>query len=173
MRTLVSLIVVAITGCLAAAGTTSAGPGPVVTVPAGSPIQIAVVLPHSGPVADAGANARNAVQMAVDDHGPVLGFAVQLNDFDGPCGGDVSAAHVAAATAVVANQQNLGVIGHYCSGGDAAALPIYEQAGVVAISGSTTETLSRASARPSSTAPSSRMHRTASRPTPGTRARRT
>jgi ABC-type branched-subunit amino acid transport system substrate-binding protein len=138
MRMFVPLLAIAAAGCVLAAASTSAGPGPVVTVPAGGPLQIAVVLPHSGGAAADGANVRDAVQMAVDDHGPVLGFAVQLNDVDGPCGGDVSAAHVAAADAVVANQQNVGVIGHYCTAGDKAALPIYEQAGVVAISGSVT-----------------------------------
>jgi ABC-type branched-subunit amino acid transport system substrate-binding protein len=137
MRTFVAAVslAAAIAGTLAAAAVSAGGS---VIVPVGGPVQIAVVLPASGGAADLGQSAANAVRMAVDDHGPVHGFAIQLNAYDGPCGGDVAAAHLAAATAVVSNPQNVAVVGHFCSSGDSAALPIYEQAGIVAISGSVT-----------------------------------
>ena len=110
-----------------------------VVVPHGSPVQIAVVLDHSGILKTAGASARNAVQMAVEKHPRIKGFKVQLNDFDGPCGNPPP--NAAAATAVVENPQNVAVIGHMCSTGEQAALPIYEQAGVVTLSGSATSPL--------------------------------
>ena len=107
-----------------------------VVVPRGSPVEIAVVLDHSGLNAAAGASARNAVQMAVEKHALIRGFRVQLNDYDGPCGNPP--ANAVAATEVVANSQNVAVIGHMCSSGDAVALPMYETAGLVTLSGSTT-----------------------------------
>jgi ABC-type branched-subunit amino acid transport system substrate-binding protein len=136
MRKLLTLILAAVAGCTFVALATSSGTS--VVVPTGGPIQIAVVLPHSGDTADAGQNVRNAVQMAVDDHASIHGFAVQLNDYDGPCGGDFDAVHLATAIAVVANTQNVGVLGHFCSRGERVALPIYESAGIVTISGSVT-----------------------------------
>lgn len=107
-----------------------------VVVHRGSPVEIAVVLDHSGTLSGAGASARNAIQMAVDKHSLIRGFQVQLYDFDGPCGNPSAAAAVAAQ--VVANPQTVAVIGHMCSADEHAALPIYEQAGVVTISGSAT-----------------------------------
>ena len=118
-----------------------------VVVPNGSPVQIAVVLDHSGGLTAAGASARNAVQMAVERHPRIRGFKVLLNDFDGPCGGkvgdtrDIPSLNAAVATAVVENAQNVAVIGHMCSLGDRAALPTYETAGVVTLSGSATDPL--------------------------------
>jgi ABC-type branched-subunit amino acid transport system substrate-binding protein len=47
-------------------------------------------------------------------------------------------ANAAVATAIVSDLQNAAVIGHLCSTGFAAALPIYARAGVVTISGSAT-----------------------------------
>ena len=112
-----------------------------VVVPRGSPVQIAVVLDHSRSLAAAGASARNAVQMAVERHPRIKGFKVQLNDFDGPCAAtsDIPSLNAAVAQKVVENPQNVAVIGHMCSTGERAALPTYEQAGVVTLSGSATD----------------------------------
>jgi branched-chain amino acid transport system substrate-binding protein len=142
MRKYIVLAAVAalVGGALAAQA--PAGKSTKVVVPKGQRIQIAAVLPFSGGVAPLGESARNAIQMAVDQHGPIRGFAVRVNDYDAPCGGDVLQAHIDAANAVVANGQNLGVLGHACSRPFSGALPIYEDAGVVTISGSATnETL--------------------------------
>jgi ABC-type branched-subunit amino acid transport system substrate-binding protein len=80
--------------------------------------------------------------MAVDQRGTIHGFAVRINDYDAPCGQNVIQAHIDAANAVVANGQNLGVLGHVCSKPFSYALPIYEDAGIVTVSGSATnETL--------------------------------
>jgi len=110
-----------------------------VVVPMGKPIEIAVVVSHSGSMSASGDDAWAAVQMALENHPFIKGFAVQLNNFDGPCDPDPSGpANVSAANAVIANRQNIAVLGHYCSAGAAAALPIYEDAGIVVISGSAT-----------------------------------
>jgi len=123
------------TFAIGAAMPTAASDGQV-TVHRGDAIQIAVVLDHSGGLAASGASARNAVQMAVERQPSIKGFAVQLNDFDGPCHEPAIASDVAAQ--VVANPANVAVIGHMCSPDEHAALPIYEQAGVATVSGSAT-----------------------------------
>lgn len=117
-------------------GTSTAAAGGQVIVSRGQPVQIAVVLPHSGPLSALGTSARNAVQIALEKHSRIRGFDVKLNDFDGPCGPGAVAANAAAASAVVANLENVAVIGHFCSPGFAAALQTYESAGVVTLSGS-------------------------------------
>jgi hypothetical protein len=136
---------------LAGPASASKVPGSQVVVPPGQPVQIAVVLDKS---LDYGTSAANAIRMAVQLTPSIKGFPVQLNDgFDGPCGADSSvvAQNAAAATAVVANPQNVAVVGHMCSYGLAAAqesgcpnpapttaLSIYQSAGIVAINGSAT-----------------------------------
>jgi hypothetical protein len=110
--------------------------GDQVIIHRGDPIQVAVVLDHSGSLSGAGNNARNAVQMALAKHSLIRGFGVQLNDFDGPCANPSVAADIAAQ--VVANPANVAVIGHMCSPDEHAALPIYQQAGVVTMSGTAT-----------------------------------
>src|SRR6266849_4673812 len=116
--------------------TTTAASGGQVIVPRGQPVQIAVVLPFTGPTAALGASALNAVQMALEKHSRIRGFDIQLNDIDGPCGPGAVAANAAAASAVVSNPQNVAVIGHFCSAGFRVALQTYEAAGVVTMSGS-------------------------------------
>jgi ABC-type branched-subunit amino acid transport system substrate-binding protein len=142
MRKILALLAAAGLAVGVLAAQAPAGKSSKVVVSKGKAIQIAAVLPFSGGAVALGQSAANAVQMAVDQHGPIRGFAVQINDFDAPCGGDVLQAHIDAANAVVVNTQNVGVLGHACSGPFRAALPIYENAGVVTISGSATgETL--------------------------------
>src|SRR6202158_2012142 len=59
-----------------------------VVIPRGAPVQISVVLPFTGFLADQGQSAWKAVQLAVEKHSRIRGFAVQLNQFNGPCGPD-------------------------------------------------------------------------------------
>jgi ABC-type branched-subunit amino acid transport system substrate-binding protein len=79
--------------------------------------------------------------MAIERHPTIRGFAIQVNAFNAPCG-DGSAAsladNAATARAVVANAQNVAVLGHFCSPEASAWLPVYQAAGVVTINGSTT-----------------------------------
>jgi hypothetical protein len=60
-----------------------------------------------------------------------------INESDPSCGD--AGANVAAANAIVSNLQNAAVVGHICSSGFAPALPIYQNAHVVTISGSATD----------------------------------
>jgi ABC-type branched-subunit amino acid transport system substrate-binding protein len=126
--------------------------GQVIVTP-GEPVQIAFVADRSGVGASYYAGIRNAAQMALQWQGTIRGFPVRLNDgFDAPCTGDTAIAENAAqATAVVANVQNVAVIGHFCSFGLGGAVPgacpspstssalsIYQSSGLVTINGSTT-----------------------------------
>lgn len=103
----------------------------------GSSIQIAVVLPFSGESQSFGEGAWNAVQLAADKQPRIQGFSIRLNKFNGPCGPD-DGLNMLAADNVVANKQNVAVIGHFCSNHFIEALPVYDAAGVVTVSASAT-----------------------------------
>jgi ABC-type branched-subunit amino acid transport system substrate-binding protein len=111
-----------------------------VVVPQGQPVQIAFVGSSDFPAFTH--DFRNGIQMAIEQHPMIRGHSIQVNESDPPCfsGPDPAAANVAAANAIVSNLQNTAVIGHICSVGFAPALPIYEDADVVTISGSATAT---------------------------------
>ena len=133
MRRFAALSVLVLTGMFTFVATASAGQ---VVVPRGEPVQIAVALPLTNPrLAPLAQGALNAVQLAVEKHRLIRGFPIQLNVFDDPC---FPLASRAIAAEIVANPQNVAVIGHFCSPGYAAALPVYESADVVTISGSAT-----------------------------------
>jgi ABC-type branched-subunit amino acid transport system substrate-binding protein len=106
-----------------------------VVVPHGQPIQIAFVGSTDFP--DYTQSFRNAVQMAIEQNPAIKGFPIQINDSNPSCGD--AGANVAAATAIVSNPQNAAVIGQACSLGFASALPIYQNADLVTISGSATD----------------------------------
>lgn len=136
--------------------TSSAGAG-VVRVPQGQPVQIAVVLDTASPsLGYLALGIRNAIEMAVGQR-TIRGFAIQLNMFDVPAfvaeDPTAIADNAEAAQLVVANPQNLAVLGHESSltFGDVqpatgpcpsptsdSALSVYEAYEVVTINGSTT-----------------------------------
>jgi len=119
---------------------TAGASGPAATsvvVQRGQPVQIAFANDLSGFAQDFGASFSNAIEMALAAHPKIKGFDVQLNIVDAPCGDP--AADAAAAAAIVANPQNVGVLGQVCSFGFDAALPLYETAGLAVISGSATQ----------------------------------
>jgi hypothetical protein len=105
----------------------------------GQPIEIAVPVDQTTPgLAPYGTAARNAVQMAIESDPQIKGFVVQQDDVaSGACSDPT--ANAGAATSIVANPHVMGVVGHMCSAGLAGALPIYESAGVVTLSGSATD----------------------------------
>lgn len=115
-----------------ASGAPLAG-GKLVVAP-GQPLQIAFVNDLTGAASVFAPSLSNAVRMAVGFQPTVRGFRIQVNTYDNACG--AAGASLAAAGAVVANTQNAGVLGHVCSLGFAEALPVYEAAGLVTISGS-------------------------------------
>jgi ABC-type branched-subunit amino acid transport system substrate-binding protein len=109
-----------------------------VVVPRGQPLQIAFVNDSGSGFST---SLANAVQMAVEGHPSVRGFPIEINPVNAQtCGNPANAGAVAtaAASSVTANLQNVAVLGQVCSFGFAQALAIYEQAGVVTISGSAT-----------------------------------
>jgi ABC-type branched-subunit amino acid transport system substrate-binding protein len=77
---------------------------------------------------------RNAIQLAIEAHPAIRGFPIQVNVVETTCSGD----NASVAASIVANKQNAAVIGHLCSAGSVSALPAYEAAGVITISGSAT-----------------------------------
>jgi ABC-type branched-subunit amino acid transport system substrate-binding protein len=108
-----------------------------VVVPRGHPVEIAYTPDLTGLTSSFATSLGNAVQMAVAAHPVIRGFRVQLNTVDMPCGD--STADGNAAASVVANLQNTAVLGPFCSTADAVGLPTYQSAGVVTLSGSTTD----------------------------------
>ena len=119
------------------AGSRSVAPGVRPVVSRLAPIQIAFADDLSGPLASSfGISLANAVQIAVAAHPAIRGFPIQINLVDAPCGDPT--ADAAAATSIVANDQNVGVLGQLCSSGFDQALPIYQSADLVTISGSAT-----------------------------------
>jgi ABC-type branched-subunit amino acid transport system substrate-binding protein len=105
-----------------------------VVVPRGQPVQFAFTADttHLPIITEFTASAENAIQMVIEQHPTIRGFPVQVNDVETDCFGD----NTASATAIVSNTQNTAVLGNICSLGMVSALPIYEAAGVVTISGS-------------------------------------
>lgn len=149
-----ALVVAAVTGVMVSATSAIAATSQVV-VPRGNPVQIAIVLDRSDSIgATYYAGIRNAIRMASQLTPAIDGFRIQFNDgLDAPCTGDTALAQgLADAQAVVANTQNVAVLGHFCSFGlidttfagpcpsatETSALSTYQSAGVVLINGSTT-----------------------------------
>ena len=102
----------------------------------GQSVQIALAEDQTGYGSSIAAGVENAVRMAVDAHPTIRGFPIQLTILNAPCGD--AAADVATAKNIAADLQNVGVLGQFCSGGFDQALPVYETAGLVTISGSAT-----------------------------------
>ena len=106
-----------------------------VVVAAGEDVQVRSLLAHDGweVAAEAG---RDAIEIAVQDFGDIHGHGVSLglpvNSMCTPAGGS------AAAQAVAADEQVVGVIGTSCSGAGAAASELLGAAGLVMISPSNT-----------------------------------
>ena len=106
----------------------------VVVVPRGAPVQIAFVGDDDVPAYTV--SFEDAVRMAIAAHPSIDGHPVRIVDFHSTC--NVPSASEDVARAVVADTQVVAVIGHLCSAGMQAALPIYEHAGIVTVNGSTT-----------------------------------
>lgn len=99
----------------------------------------AVIVAYVGPQTGTGSALftplQQAGQKAIEDHGPVHGFGVNLiafNDFCTEAGGQ------AAAQQIVADEHIVAVLGPVCSNRAIGALPALQAANVVMISGSAT-----------------------------------
>lgn len=119
-------------------------PGPTAAPAAGGQLVLyqpyAIVLAYVGPQTGTGSGLftplQQASQQALDDHGLVHGFGVNLVPFNDQCD---NATGASVAQQVVADDHLVAVLGPVCSAAAEGALPILEAAGVVMISGSVTE----------------------------------
>ncbi len=109
--------------------------GAPVVVQRGQPVQFAFTADttQGSPFAEFTTSAENAIQMAIERHPTIRGFPIQVNNVETLC---LDGDNTASATAIVGNAQNTAVLGNLCSFAFQSALPIYEAAGVVTISGS-------------------------------------
>lgn len=108
-----------------------------VVVPRGRSIRIAYMPDLTGATSTFAPTIGNAVAMGVAAHAAVRGFPIRIDAVDTPCGD--AGADLAAASSVVAGAQNVAVIGPFCSVADIVALPVFESADIVTVSGSTTD----------------------------------
>ena len=100
-------------------------------------IKIGVAGPHTGDLAPYGIPTKEAVEMIaaeVNAAGGVLGKQIEVLPMDDQCKPEIA---TNAATKLVSQGVNL-VIGHVCSGATKAALGIYNEAKIIAISPSAT-----------------------------------
>jgi len=107
-----------------------------VVVPRGQPVEVAFATDLTGLTSGFVASLENAVQMAVEAHPAIRGFPIQINVVNMPCGDPT--ADLTAATSIIGNAQNVAVLGPFCSTADAVALPVFQTADLVTVSGSTT-----------------------------------
>jgi len=100
-------------------------------------IKIGVAGPHTGDLAAYGIPTKEASEMVADKvnaAGGVLGRQIELIALDDQCKPEIA---TNVATKLVTDEVSV-VIGHVCSGATKAALGIYKEAGIVAISPSAT-----------------------------------
>ena len=119
------------------------GPDQAIVIPAGEPIIVGVSTALTGPIGERGSEYLNAVYVGIEHwretNGDLIGgheIEVRAED-DGCSEADIA---VTAAQRHVRRPTLVGVIGPQCSGGSEGAIPIYQEFGVVAISGSATKT---------------------------------
>jgi branched-chain amino acid transport system substrate-binding protein len=141
-----SSISVILTGC--GGQTAIAGPAgeparvDEIMIPPGQPIVIGVSSPITGPSSPEGIEDTDAVITSVirwkaANGDQILGHDIEVLVEDDGCTEDEITRQ--AAQRLLATPGLVGVIGPSCSAGARAALPLYDQAGVVSISGSATE----------------------------------
>jgi branched-chain amino acid transport system substrate-binding protein len=104
---------------------------------AGETIKIGVAGPHSGDLASYGLPSINAAKLVIDKYnakGGILGKKIEIVKEDDQCKPELA---TNVATKLVSDGV-AGVIGHICSGATKAALTIYKDAKIVAISPAST-----------------------------------
>jgi len=119
-----------------------------IVVPAGEPIVIGMSVPLTGPDEAEGIEDRDAVIVGVErwkeqNGNQIKGHEIDIRAEDDGCTeADITAQ---AAERLLRSPGLVGVIGPSCSAGAQAAIPIYAQGGIVAISGSATQSALAAS----------------------------
>jgi branched-chain amino acid transport system substrate-binding protein len=105
-----------------------------VEVAPGDPIKIGALQTLSGDMGLQGTDLLQTVELALDDRDrELLGHPIELQSEDSLCSGEGG---TTAALKVAADPQMLGIIGPTCSGAAASAMKVVSEAGLVAISGS-------------------------------------
>lgn len=100
-------------------------------------IKIGVPGAHSGELASYGLPTLNAVNLVVDEYnakGGILGKQIEVIAFDDLCKAEIA---TNAATKLISDGV-VGIVGHICSPAGKAAMPLYNNAKVISISGSIT-----------------------------------
>ena len=129
------------------------GPQTSIMIPAGEPIVIGISTALTGgPNAERGMEYRDAAIVAIErwknaNGAQIAGHDIQVRAEDDGCGasytdaaGETRYVAVDAADSLLAIPGLVGVIGPQCSSGSLAAIPAYDDAGIVMISGSATTT---------------------------------
>jgi branched-chain amino acid transport system substrate-binding protein len=102
---------------------------------AGESIEIAYVGPMTGPYSAFGIDISRGAELAIKDHPDIMGFPIELVVEDTQGSPEEGAA---VANKLAADDKLIGVAGHTFSGSTEAAIPVYEDAGLVMVSPSTT-----------------------------------
>lgn len=126
-----------------AIGDIDRSPDTAIEIPADEPIIIGASTALTGPSGQRGAEYRDAVITSVNRWKEANGDQIGGHDIEvwAEDDGCTEADHTAiAARRLVGRQGLVGVIGPQCSTGVAVAMPIYQDAGAVAISGGATKT---------------------------------
>ncbi len=106
-----------------------------VTVGPDEPVHIAYLLVISGSNETLGVDSRNGAEVALSDHGQVLGHDVLFTGEDGGCSAEGGQP---AATRLAADPTIIGVIGTSCSSEARVAMPLLSAAGFAVVSPSNT-----------------------------------
>ena len=101
-----------------------------VKIKSGQPIEIRVLLSHTEEPAPS-SDIQTTMEIAIKDFGPINGHQVSIETLDEMCSGEGGRA---AAEAVVADAQVVGVIGTLCSAAAVEASPIISKAGLSMVS---------------------------------------
>jgi branched-chain amino acid transport system substrate-binding protein len=126
-----------------AAATVTRGPQTPIVIPAGKAIVVGVSAPLTGPDSAAGSEDSDTAIVSVErwkkaNGAQIKGHAIKVQVEDDGC--TDTEITVQAAERLLQQEGLVGVIGPDCSAGAEAARPVYGGAGIVAISGSATET---------------------------------
>jgi len=106
-----------------------------ITIPAGAPVKIGMGTMLTGDYASMGIDIKHGAEMAVADHGPLLGHPVALQAEDDGCAGPPS---VAIAEKMCNDPLVVGVVGYMCSGGSKPASDVHNKYKVLMVSPSST-----------------------------------
>ena len=132
-----SVVALAALSTLACHTGLAAGPLGSVEVGRGQPIEIRALLSGSV-VPSVSPLIQIAIELAIKDFGPIHGHRVSVETLDEKCSG---AGGRAAAEAVVAEAQVVGVIGTLCSGAAVTAAPILGAVGLSMVSSANTSSV--------------------------------